>query len=165
MDWINDHLIRDDTVAFVYEIVLFKDNIRYMYIGYKTLRNYKNYNSSSEYVKKDSEFIIEKRILRTFKTKERAIEYEEFLINELGAVDSPLFYNRQNAGKKFNTVGRPKSKLQIQTATDIIKKINSIPENIARATTVLSDINNSSEFKEKSRMQLEKIRSTDEYKE
>ena len=78
MVWENSDLINDTTQAFVYELELVKDDNTFKYIGYTgTNKNWKEYIQSSEYVKKDKEYIT--KMINTIGwkiTKYRRKDYE-----------------------------------------------------------------------------------------
>ena len=138
MIWTNIDLITDTTQAFVYLITLEKDGEEKYYIGYKSLiRGWQNYISSSDYVKADKEFITRKIILEVFDDKDDAPAQESFLIKKFNAVKSDKFYNRQDAGEKFNTIGLERTEKQKQA----LYKIGTNPQNKKKKKKITSSDN------------------------
>ena len=129
--WKNMELVTSDIKAFVYKITIIKNDQTFYYIGYKVIDDrWKSYISSSKYVKEDRDFIVSKEILEVFTDKKDAFLRECEIIEKLGAVESPEYYNRCLYGKQFNAVG-----LKQQT----------------RQKKHIDKLNNSPEFKEKFR--------------
>lgn len=154
--WKNIELITQNVKAFVYVITINKNGEDKWYIGYKTIkRGWMDYISSSKYVKEDKEFITSKVILEVFDNKQDAIAREELMINQLDAVKSDKYYNRQNSGKTFNTIGLPPSKLAIDGPTQRLSNLRLDPAFVEKqkktATQTLANLKLDPNFKAKSR--------------
>ena len=173
MNWKNIELVTQNVKAFVYVITINKDGEDKWYIGYKTIRaGWKEYISQSKYVKADKEFITSKVILEVFDTKSDAIAREEELLTKLNAVKSEKYYNRCNAGRKFNNVGLTPTEKQLSTAIANLSKINSNPDFKAKSRQAsvlnMAKINSNPEIKAKrsavARLTMTRLQQDPEFK-
>lgn len=177
ISWKNIELVTENIRAFVYVITINKDGEDKWYIGYKTIRSgWKNYISSSKYVKADKQFITSKIILEVFENRADATGREEELITILDAVKSDKYYNRCNAGKEFNAIGLPKTEKQKASISRLhadpafrskrdkssksnMEKLRSDPEFKDRNKAAINKFHSDPKFKEKQRATLTRTRS------